>query len=64
MEETLGKLDRARTELLSAREDFSAIKQYHLAGELSAVVMILDELDRLLVTGRMQKKGVGKATFT
>lgn len=55
MEETRAKIDKARTELLSAREDLNGIKQYHLAGELSAVVIVLDELDRILSTEEYKK---------
>jgi len=55
MKETLDRIDKARTELLLAREDMNAKKLYHLAGELSAVVIVLDGLTRLGVEADLDK---------
>ena len=44
------KIGNAKRELLLAREDLNRAKLYKLAGELSAVVIVLDELERYLLT--------------
>lgn len=51
---TADRIDKARTELLLAREDMNAKKLFNLAGELSALIIVLDELNRLLLEGGLE----------
>lgn len=50
LKETQDKIETAKTKLLLAREDLNNNKLFHLAGELSAVTIVLDELQRYLIT--------------
>lgn len=48
MKNTIEKIENGKRELLKAREELNTTGQFHLAGELSAVVIVLDELKRCL----------------
>ena len=48
------KIENAKRELLSAREDLNNAKRFKLVGELSACVIILDELERYLLTKEIE----------
>ena len=45
---TLKDIDEARTLLLLIRERLNLGEDYHLAGEISAILIILDEMDNYI----------------
>ena len=47
-EEIIKEIEKINREVILLREEFNRLKEYHLAGELSAIGIILDELKRYL----------------
>ncbi|GAH18159.1 unnamed protein product [marine sediment metagenome] len=62
VEEIIKNLEKNRRELTLLREDLNKLEKYHLAGELSAVCIVLEGLEQVLFEnpdvddGYMEKK--------